>query len=471
MPEPGAIRALGHWPVEAGSRLGGGGYAQAFRSRNPALYPGECAIKVFDNLWYANTFEREVAALQGIEGCPGTPALVDHGRDEAGRLCIVTALAPGQRLDKWLRTQGPLELPALSGLLAQLLQVLACAHGRGWLHKDIKTSNILVDGARCTLLDWGVAEPVGDGRAESIRAKQDYVAPECYHGRHGLATDFYSLGWLIVEALSGQRPYQFDTIRERDYRVVAHCLERPAVPALPEPWGALARAWIAKEPERRPVGYELDALLVRAHQEAPTDPGGVLDPRNVGRQCDFLEQAARADIPWAANELGQRLLKDGRIEEGRHWLEAAAAAGHAGAAWRLGRLFERGEAGPRDAGRAREWMTRAAHSGHAGACHRLSRLLRAAGEADEADRWLARAAELGNARAQYEHGRALERQPGRFAEALAWIRCAADRGHEDARARLSRLLHKEPGDPALRGLNPFWEKLAVEPAPSGREEA
>lgn len=453
------IRTLAPWHYDPAEHLGGGGYAQAYRCFDPALHPRPCAIKVFDDPYYANTFEREVAALQAMRGCAGTLTLVEHGRDVAGRLCIVTERVPGERLDKLIAKQGRVDEAQLRVILARILGVLHHAHGHGWLHKDIKASNILVDGNDATLIDWGVAERLGDGRAESIRAKQDYVAPECFYGRHGIETDFYSLGWLVVEALTGVRPYHFSTQRERDYRVAAHCLERVALPAdLPETWWPLVRAWIARDPVERLTGYDLDALLAQAATHQSTDRDDAVDHRNIGRQYGYLEQAARAGVPYAQHELALRQLKAGRTQEALHWLECAVASGYATAAFRLARILDRGDGCDADPARARQLLGEAAAAGNAAACYRLGRQLQEAGERDAANAWLKQAADAGYARAQYEYARQLEAASGDLGAVVAYLGMAADRGHEYAQARLARLQVKHAERPELADVHMFREQ-------------
>lgn len=437
------IRRLGDWVYRAEDRLGGGGYAQAYRCRNAADPACEAAIKVFDDPHYANTFEKEVAALAVMAGCPGTLELIDHGRNAAGALCIVTTRGPGVRLDKLIRQQGPLTEAQTRALLRQLLAVLEFAHGRGLLHKDIKASNILVDGERHTLLDWGVAEPVGDGRAEIIRAKQDFVAPECYAGRHGVATDFYSLGWLIVHAMTGVLPYHFGSNRERDYRVAAHCLERPDLPAaLPANWRPLVRNWIGKRPEQRVTGYDLDALMACA---PPSDDDGANDYRSLGRNTGFLRQAAEAGIPYAQHELGVRLHKEGRHDEALYWLEKAAAVGYARAAYRLAMALTE----TADAARGRRWLVAAAQANHPEACYQLAKQLFKDGETAAASTWLQRAAAGGLRKAHYRYAEWLEREPGQGAAALAHYRAAADRGHAQARLWLADITAASAPSPGL----------------------
>lgn len=431
------IRRLGDWAYRVEDRLGGGGYAQAYRCRNSAAPAHEAAIKVFDDPYYANTFEKEVAALEIMAGCPGTPQLIDHGRNAAGMLCIVTTLVPGLRLDRLIKKQGPLTGEQTRSLVRQLLSVLEFAHGLGLLHKDIKASNILVDGERFTLLDWGVAEVVGDGRAEIIRAKQDFVAPECYRGRHGKPTDFYSLGWLIVHATTGALPYHFDSNRERDYRVAAHCLERPELPsALAPDWQPLVSNWIGKTPEHRLSGYDLDALMARALAPGELPPSDdEHDFRTLGRDCGFLRQAAEAGIPYAQHELGMRLLKQGRRDEALFWLGRAAADGYARSAYRLAMALMT----TADAARGREWLLVAAQANHPEACYQLAKQLLDSAPAEAALPWLRRAAAGGLSNAHYRYAKWLDGDARQADAALAHYRAAAERGHVEARLRIEEI--------------------------------
>lgn len=386
------------------------------------------ALKRFRDPYYANTFEREVAALHALGACPGTPACLDHGRDANGKLCIVTTRASGVALDKRLRAEGGLAEASVIQLLRQLLAVLARAHAQGWLHKDVKASNILVDGENFTLLDWGIAELIGNGRAEIIRSKnQDAIAPENYHGRHAIASDFYQLGLLACHALSGRKPYHLDTERGRDYRVAAHCLEKPSLPSVADPrLHDLIAGWLDKNPARRPIGYDLDALLASAR---PADDLPPTRPFAHLKVEGFLLGAARAGIPYAMYEWGLRLNERQHTEEALFWVEKAADMGYSRAAYQLSCWLE--ETQP---DLALQWLRRAATGGAARACYRLAKR----SDTATAMALLRQAAEGGDRRAQYRLARELEHQGGDAREIRSWFELAADRGLEAAAAQLTR---------------------------------
>lgn len=424
------IPELGNWLYTPAERLGGGGYAQAYRCRGVSPAAGDYAIKVFSNPFYANTFEKEVQALQSLAGCAGTPALVDYGRNREGKLCIVTGFEPGVRLERHIRTSGTLSVEQTLLLLEQMLGVLSVAHARGLLHKDVSSFNILMAGGRFVLLDWGVSEPIGSGRAEAIRAKQEFVAPECYHGTHACATDFYALGWLAVQALTGAMPYHFGAIREADYRVAAHCLERPTLTAdMPATLRRLVANWLDKDAARRLVGYDLAALQAAA-QGHEADFSACLDLRQIQRECGYLHRAARHGIPYAQYHLALRLLKAQQRHAALYWLQEARARGYGPATCQLARELGKGAAA--DKTRARELLEEAAKAGQATAQYLLAMALLqnkgAARDVDGAVIWLRRAAEGGHARSQYELARLLARELGRPKEAEVYFAMAAERG-------------------------------------------
>lgn len=99
-------------------------------------------------------------------------------------------------------------------LIIQLLESLAYIHQRGILHHDIKASNILVDEGHVYLLDFGLSIERGL-RHLRIAGTITYLAPEIIVNKmSSVASDLYSVGVILYELLTGQRPYRSERITD-----------------------------------------------------------------------------------------------------------------------------------------------------------------------------------------------------------------------------------------------------------------
>lgn len=200
---------------------------------------------------------REAAALEKLRH-PSIVALLDSGsQDDLDFLVLEYVEGPS------LADRLPLEETAVLTLGAQLAAALAEAHRQGVLHCDVKPGNVLLppEGPP-KLIDFGQARLEGEDIAipDSRKALREdagtipYMAPEWYQGRRPDArVDLWSLGVLLYEAATGQRPFRGDDPEE----IVAAVLgETPAPPSAVRP-GLSARfdrivlGVLEKDPERR----------------------------------------------------------------------------------------------------------------------------------------------------------------------------------------------------------------------------
>ncbi len=123
----------------------------------------------------------------------------------AGNLAVLTPTKGAMRL-----YPGALDEGALRACLRQLAAAIAHLHDAGKVHRDVKSSNVLVtDDGRTVLLDFGVAV---SGRSHSIAIAGTplYMAPELFEGRASPSADWYAVGILLYQALSGCDPWQGD---------------------------------------------------------------------------------------------------------------------------------------------------------------------------------------------------------------------------------------------------------------------
>jgi hypothetical protein len=172
----------------------------------------------------------------------------------------------------------------LRDALAQLVRAVTALHDRALVHRDIKPSNILVTPAGALrLLDFGVISDPAQYQStmQELVGTAGYMAPEqAGDGPVGPPADWYSVGVLLFEALTGRLPYT-----GRAISVIAHkrLYDAPAPSAMvfgvPPDLDRLCERLLARDPEQRPDGREIAAALgVNAH--AAARPAA----RPVGRQ-------------------------------------------------------------------------------------------------------------------------------------------------------------------------------------------
>ncbi len=128
-----------------------------------------------------------------------------------GELFIVMAYLEGETLQRRL-ARGPLEVGQAVEIACQILSGLACAHGLGIVHRDIKSGNIMVDpSGHVSIMDFGLAlssdamRVTGEGTSVGTPA---YMSPEQARGHEvDWRTDIWSLGVVLFEMLTGTLPF------------------------------------------------------------------------------------------------------------------------------------------------------------------------------------------------------------------------------------------------------------------------
>ncbi len=244
--------------------LGRGGMAEVWRATDPVLHRA-VAVKVLRDTAEDETdrlrFTAEARTLARLSH-PGLVMLLDAGIN-AERPYLVLELVEGRTLDQECGGR-PADPARVAEIGRELAAALAYAHGAGVIHRDVKPGNVLLghDG-RIKLADFGIARLIGEtvrhtrtGQAIGTAA---YLSPEQVRGEDvTVSTDVYSLGLLLLEALTGERAYP-GTPTEA---ALARLSRQPEIPdSLPADWASVLTEMTALDPGDRPTADAVVALL------------------------------------------------------------------------------------------------------------------------------------------------------------------------------------------------------------------
>jgi len=218
--------------------------------------------------------EREATAAAQLEhpACLRAYALA---RDE-GHVYIAYQFVPGRTLRHALQN-GELDDEAAVEAAAQILEGLAHAHAAGIVHRDVKPANVLLaDGPELSvrILDFGLAlihEEETLTAAGDVPGTLAYISPERLAGDPaGPATDVWSTGVLLWEALAGRHPFGSGPFLELAKRIGRGAPSLgSARPDLPRPLVRLVDAALSTDPAKRPQAGKLATGLRRAARSRP----------------------------------------------------------------------------------------------------------------------------------------------------------------------------------------------------------
>lgn len=190
-----------------------GGMGVVYRATHLAL-DRQVALKVIARQFagdeaFRDRFLRESRLAARLDHPAVVPVL--DAREEDGELIVAMRLIAGGDLRKRIEASGPLSPTEATALLGQVAGALDAAHAAGIVHRDVKPHNILLEGERAYLTDFGLAKALGDSgvlSGASVVGTVEYMSPEQWRGEHvGPAADVYSLGCVLYEALTGVVPY------------------------------------------------------------------------------------------------------------------------------------------------------------------------------------------------------------------------------------------------------------------------
>lgn len=290
--------------------LGQGGMSVVYKGRH-RITEQPVALKILPPELAAHSqvksrFLEEARALAQLDH-PNIVHLYNFG-EENGSFALAMQFVGGKTWERLIFENQRLSWQVTARIAIDVLRALEYAHGRGIIHRDMKSSNVLVrasDGA-ATVMDFGIAKMTTSSRLTATGQTMGtvrYMSPEQVRGQDVDAlTDLYSLGATLYESLTGETPFDGATHFEI---MTKHLSEAPRAlrdrgVELPRELDDAVLRCLAKAPtDRFNSARELRKVLeniLREHDD------GLVETQKVSR--DLLLEAVTRDPPPPRSSVG-----------------------------------------------------------------------------------------------------------------------------------------------------------------------
>jgi serine/threonine protein kinase len=224
----------------------------------------------FGEVYYATSDAGKEVALKlitrnldverrGVQQCmnlksPHLITVFDLKTNDAGDTFVVMEYVAGPSLASIL-AQHPKGLPAqqVRSWLKGLVEGVAYLHDHGIVHRDLKPANLFLEEGVVKIGDYGLSKTITHsqepGHSESVGTCH-YMAPEISSGKYHKPIDVYAIGVILYEMVTGRVPFDGESVGEV---LMKHLTAQPNLSPLPEPYKAIVRQAMAKDPNHRPT--------------------------------------------------------------------------------------------------------------------------------------------------------------------------------------------------------------------------
>ncbi len=300
-------------------QIGQGGMATVYKAYQPSL-DRHVALKLLPPIYaqqpdFSERFRREAKTIANLNH-PHILPVFDFGQEGEYSFLTMRYVEKAHTLKQVMNEA--LKLAHVSDLMTQISVALDAAHQQGIVHRDVKPSNILMDGNWALLADFGLAKIMESSVKLTATGvgigTPAYMSPEQGQGLDiDHRTDIYALGIILFEMLTGQRPHEADTpfgiILKRATEPLP--LPRSLNPQISEAVEQVVLKALAREPENRfdSAGAMAEALNIAINETgsetSDEDLPTVLSPALITPITVEQKQEPTAE----AVPLGQKIAK------------------------------------------------------------------------------------------------------------------------------------------------------------------
>jgi eukaryotic-like serine/threonine-protein kinase len=318
--------------------IGRGGMASVYRAQDLEL-PREVALKLMQfgsaSLEELLRQRTEIATLASLNH-PALVMLFDAGTETlpAGeRTFLVMELVDGPNLRQLLAQSLPHD--QIAHIASDVAEALHYMHGLGIVHRDVKPANILLAPSalperafRAKLADLGIARLIDSGHLTStgvIVGSANYLSPEqARGGAVGPASDVYSLGLVLLEALTGRKAFPGTGMEAVSARLGAG----PIIPdSIGSGWVTLITAMTAMDPDQRPLPLDVARAADELAGPHPTAEITVPVTAEAPENTAVLPPAAPPKPPAVPQRLGRVARRRTTLIAAAGVITVAAVAG------------------------------------------------------------------------------------------------------------------------------------------------
>lgn len=268
---------------EIRERIGSGGMGTVFKARHLAMGTG-VALKLLHPALLTNVslgrFQLEAKALAALQH-PNIVKIMSMQIDSA-ECFIVMELLDGISLSQEITTNGAMPLARFKTVFDQASNALEYAHSKGFVHRDVKPSNIVLlkDGKGADvvkIVDFGLAKCLLESdqkltQTGAVMGTPAFMSPEQILGNEiDPRTDIYSMGCVMFFAATGAPPFSGQTSAEFGYQQLAQPVPLISIPEFKQVAGVVQKATQKKPEARYATMAELNRALWRGERVCTND--------------------------------------------------------------------------------------------------------------------------------------------------------------------------------------------------------